>query len=151
MKNKFIAVFFAFGITIFMFLLFERKQKLINLSDEQIKDLYIEVLAEDEKSVEKVLLEDGDAIKIKEMLLEEEIYSDRGFVFAEGGYRIVMDTGKELINFYPYCGSTLMIRVGDSGEKFISKDDEKEEELQKILDKYNKGIEGIWDWSNVND
>jgi len=148
MKKKLLIAFVILGMTVLLFWELRTPEEL-DLSDEQIKEVYIEGLAEDEKSVEKVSIEEADATIMKKILLEEEIYSDMGFVFAEGGYRIVMDTGKKLINFYPYCGNASTIRVGDEGYDFIWLDDENTENLQIILDKYNSGREGIWDWSEV--
>lgn len=148
MKKKVLMLFIILGMGM-LALLLGKREKAMNLSDEQMKDVYIEVLAEDEMSVEKVSIEENDATVIKEMLLEEEIYSDRGFVFAEGGYRIVIDTGEEVIHFYPYCGVGSTIRVGDGGVDFIWLDDKDAEKLNQIVDTYKGGREGIWDWSNV--
>lgn len=148
MKRKIFIAFVILGMAILLFGELRTFEGL-DLSEEQIAEVYIEVIAEDEKSVEKLYIEDEDATVIKKILLKEESYSDNGFVFAEGGYRIVMDTEKEFVNFYPYCGNTSTIRVGDEGYEFVWLDGENAENLQIILDKYNCGREGIWDWSNV--
>lgn len=151
MKKKLLISFVILGIGILIFLLFERSIKAINLSEGQIEDVYIEVLSEDEKSVEKVAVDKNDIAIIKDIVIGEEIIPDNGFPFAPGGYRIVICTDKEVLHFYPYCGVGSTIRVGDEGFDFIWLEDNEAEKLNQIMDKYKNGKEGIWDWSSVKD
>lgn len=120
-----------------------------NSTGEQVETLHIELISSDGKSVEKTIVDKRDSSKIEDIILGEEIIPDDGFVFAPGGYRIVINTGKEVVYYYPYCDDVSTIRVGDEGYDFIWLDDEDAEKLEEILDKYNEGREGIWDWSEV--
>lgn len=125
------------------------ENRTVKISEDEIEDLYIEVISLDEKSVEKVEMEKKDVDIIKKNIIGKEILTDQGFVFAEGGYRIVLKTKKEVINFYPYCGSAMQIRVRDDGNDFLCIEESEEKELQCIFDKYGSGRDGIWDWSNI--
>lgn len=122
----------------------------VTIETGKIETVYIEVLSENEKTVEKLIMEKKDADTIRKIILDAEVVSDEGFVFAEGGCRIVIYTGEDMVNFYPYCGGVSTIRVGDSGSEFLWIEENEEEEIQKILDKYVDGHEGIWDWSSIN-
>jgi len=150
MKNKIIKSVLVICILIVNIVILCACEMLANGGDEKIEDVYIELLSSDEKSVEKIIVEKRDSSKIGDIIMEEEIIPDGGFVFAPSGYRIVINTGEEEINYYPYCGDVSTIRVGEEGYDFIWLEDEEAEKLKTILDKYNSGREGIWDWSKVN-
>lgn len=150
MKNKIIKSVLVICILIVNIVILCACEMLANDGDEKIEDVYIELISLDEKSVEKIILEKRDSSKIGDIIIGEEIIPDGGFVFAPSGYRIVINTGEEVINYYPYCGDVSTIRVGDEGYEFIWLEDEDAENLNSILNKYNQGREGIWDWSEVN-
>ena len=88
------------------------------------------MISKDEKSVEKVAVEEEDIRAIKEIISGEDIVPDMGFVFAEGGYRIVVETEKGVTNLYPYCGDvSIYIRIGDDGFDYIGLEENEAEAL----------------------
>lgn len=111
--------------------------------------IYLEVISKDEKSVEKVTVEEEDVRAIKEIITGEDIIPDNGFVFAEGGYRIVVETEDGVTNLYPYCGGTSEIRIGDTGYDYVWLEENESEKLQKIINKYDIDREGIWVWDEI--
>lgn len=116
---------------------------------EDIINVHIEVLSVDEKNILKIELHEQDVKNLKEIFEESEIYTDNGVVFAEGGYRFVIETEKERINLYSYCGGTAWYKVGEEGNIYLNLNSEEEKVVGNILKRYVKSCnrEGIWDWN----
>ena len=120
---------------------------------EEIKNIYIEIINEEDKKIDKIEIKEKDVDKIKEILSNEKTRGDSGFVFAEGKYRIILEKEASVIKMYPYCGNIETIRVGDRSEKYIELKDEEVKQLEEIVYKYiddGKAV-GIWEWSEYGE
>lgn len=88
---------------------------------------------------------DGDNHeRIKEILAEGTQVVDEGFVFAEGGYRILVEINDEYINLYPYCGQLSRLRIGEEGSNYIKLNEDAVEELNDIIEQYITIKTGIY-------
>jgi hypothetical protein len=119
------------------------------LDIEKGEGIYLETL-DKEGTIEKIQIKDKDVKAINEVLPDRVVHGS-GFVFAEGGYRIVLVKQDEEVRLYPYCGADLsMMRVGDEGSDFFGLDDDSEdyETLKSILSKYLdlEQYSGIYEW-----
>ncbi len=119
------------------------------LNTDNISNITIQILSDDSKTVNEVTLTEEDVNKITEILAESEIYTDKGFVFAEGMYRIVLESEIEDVVLYPYCGSGGKLRVGESGNEYISVAQEEIDEIKEIINDYAVVKGGIYEWDSI--
>lgn len=141
MKKKIILLIISLGIGLLLF----GKGLLV-------QTVFIDVLDKDEKSFSRKELNKEDSETISKIISPKVAIPDRGFVFAEGNYRIVFETFGLELHMYPYCGYPETIRVGDKGSWFFELDMMREQEaetIKKIADRYTGSGDGIGDWSNV--
>lgn len=125
---------------------FAKPYGLNGMNIEDIKEIQVEFL--EQNSVMQLKLEQKDTYYVANMLLKKQQMSDRGFVFAEGGYRVVLRTEFGHLNLYPYGGDCSIIRVGDKGTSYLWLDDDTKQKLEEILSAYmNIGeYSGLWEW-----
>ena len=107
------------------------------------------MLDEDEKNILKIDMNEQNKQILKEIFEEVVPYTDNGVVFAEGGYRFVIETEKERINIYSYCGGASRFKVGEEGNKYFTLSSEEEKLVEDILKRYvnPRNREGIWVWN----
>lgn len=115
-----------------------------------VKKASIEVLEPSGTVREIPMNSSKDRKAIEQILSREEAARDSGFVFAEGGYRIVLETEQETFYLYPYCGDPDLIRIGAKGDEYYDFADEPEkgEQLANILGEYCnlEDYQGVFDW-----
>lgn len=116
-----------------------------------ITGIAIEKLDSDEKSIVRTELDDEDVATISEILSAQMISEDKGFVFAEGMYRIELQYADKTVNLYPYCGNAETIRYGDDRAAYMKLDENDKEELEAVVGKYIDITGGIWDWEEYED
>ena len=127
--------------------------KKIIVEQEKNKNIYIEVINEKSKKIDRIEFSKSDVAKVKNILLNKKSDIDSGFVFAEGKYRIVLENDDGTINLYPYCGDISIIRVRDKSEEYVELTDKEMEQLEDILDEYIDidNVRGIWEWSKYSE
>lgn len=118
---------------------------------DNITGIAIEKLDADEKNIVRTELDDEDVATISEILSAQMICEDKGFVFAEGMYRIELQYNDKTVNLYPYCGNAETIRYGDTGAAYLKLDENEKEELEAVIGKYIDITGGIWDWEEYED
>lgn len=123
----------------------------VEFDTEGIKAMSVDVLSADENTIISIEFSEEDVTLIREMLSEQKQENDSGFVFAEGMYRINVQYDNNEVNLYPYCGNASTIRIGDRGATYIELDEEEQENLENILEKYIDITGGIWDWEEYED
>ena len=74
--------------------------KKIIVEQEKNKNIYIEVINEKSKKIDKIEFSKSDVAKVKNILLNKKSDIDSGFEFAEGKYRIVLENDDGTINIY---------------------------------------------------
>lgn len=118
---------------------------------EGIKNITVEVLNSDEKSISATSINEEDVASIKEILSAKEQNEEKGFVFAEGMYRVRLEYNDEIVNLYPYCGNASTMRVGDDGATYIELDSEQQGAFEEIIGKYTDIKGGIREWEEYED
>lgn len=119
------------------------------LKANNIENITIQILSNDSKSVNDVTLAREDINKITEILVGSEIHTDKGFVFAEGMYRIVLESENEDVVLYPYCGSGGTLRIGESGSKYVKLEQDEIDEIKEIINDYAVVKGGIYEWDSI--
>ena len=119
------------------------------LNIDSINSITIQILSDDSKSVNEVTLAQEDINKITEILVGAEIHTDKGFVFAEGMYRIVLESENEDVVLYPYCGSSGTLRIGESGSKYAKLEQDEIDEIKEIINDYALVKGGIYEWDSI--
>lgn len=119
------------------------------LNTDSINSITIQILSDDLKNVNEVTLSQEDVNKIAEILSESEVYTDKGFVFAEGMYRIVLESENEDVVLYPYCGSSGTLRIGESGSKYAKLEQDEIDEIKEIINDYALVKGGIYEWDSI--
>lgn len=116
---------------------------------EEINNIYIEIINEEDKRIDKIEIKEKDVEKIKDIISNKKTYVDSGFVFAEGKYRIVLENVDGNINLYPYCGGMSTIRVGEKSDEYLALQEKKLKQLEDVVNKYVNidKVGGIWEWS----
>ncbi|MDO4168855.1 MAG: hypothetical protein Q4D45_03055 [Lachnospiraceae bacterium] len=125
-----------------------------NINMNRVEAISIEVINSDEKSVkEEIPLKEEDVAKVKNILSGERPYFDSGFVFEAGKYRIVLKTKTKEIYLYPYCGDVDTISIGYDRFKYYGLEEEEQQKMYSILDKYidTDEMEGIWGWESLDE
>jgi len=125
---------------------FAKPYGLSGMKTEAVKAIQLEFL--DKNGVMKQRLEQKDQAFVTNLLVNGQQVSDEGFVFAEGGYRIVLNTESGNLNLYPYGGSCSIIRVGEEGSSYLWLDDDEKQDLEKVLNAYGNldDDSGLHDW-----
>lgn len=118
---------------------------------DKIESVTIEVISPDDNRINATCISEDDMIYIKELLSTEAQNEDKGFVFAEGMYRVILKYDEGMTYLYPYCGNASTIRVGDSGATYIKLDSEKQETFENVIEKYIDIKGGIWEWEEYED
>lgn len=115
---------------------------------KNMQGISLECLDDDGQRLRSVRLEDHDAEIFAKIISEEEVYSDTGFIFASGGFRIKIKTKGKDIYLYPYCGDVSYMRVGHEGYRQINFEDKNAEKIERIIDKYidTDQYGGDWNW-----
>ena len=144
-----------FVVSVLAIILVRRMMASVGSVIPDIETCSVEVLTDDEKSV-KTFEMNEDVQKMQELFQGEELFSDNGVVFAEGKYRIVLETSGGTIYLYPYCGDPsglyLVEMKGNEGNVYLMFDEtEKASELEELLNRYFPVREngGISDWSKL--
>lgn len=119
------------------------------LDTENITNIKLEYIENDKKDVNEIVLSEEDVCSILDILADYEVHIDKGFVFAEGMYRIVLEHEKEDKILYPYCGNGTKLRVGERGNNYIDISDEDKDILEKIIGAYIEIKGGVYEWSDI--
>lgn len=117
-----------------------------------VQKISIDVLNEEGTDFSRKELSQEDSKTIRKIISPQIAIPDSGFVFAEGKYRIVLETLGAEIHMYPYCGDTYVFRVGDKGSWLIELDllaEEQADTIAGIVNKYGIRTSGMYDWSKV--
>lgn len=127
------------------YFLFNSKAEII----PEAEKIYLETMNKSGHA-ERVSIDNPDDVETLKKIFSKKTTADRGFIFAEGGYRITFETEKEILHLYPYCGNLDTIRVGEEGDNYYNFEGEPEkvEKLMKVLGKYCnlKAYRGIYTW-----
>lgn len=118
---------------------------------ENINKIAIELIGQDGKDVNEISLSEEDSERISQLLSESKIYTDKGFVFAEGMYRIVLKYDDNTTTLYPYCGTGNKLRVGESGDEYTDISEEDMAEFLNIINAYAEVKGGIYEWREITD
>ena len=116
-----------------------------------VQNVYIDVIGKGENGYSRIELNKEESEVIRKIISPKIPVPDKGFVFAEGHYRIVFEIFGLELHMYPYIGDPETIRVGDKGHWFLELNFFRENEsdmVVKIVNKYTEG-DGICAWSNV--
>ena len=115
---------------------------------EGIENIFLEVGSGNE--IKEIVLDELDETEIKELLCEAAIVPDEDFVFAEGKVRIRVEGGTGATYLYPYIEDVSMFRVGHEGDLYIWLDEDMEDRMEEVLEKYVDFdmYEGIFDWKS---
>ena len=117
-----------------------------------VQKISIDVLNDKGTEFSRIELSQEDSKTIRKIISPQIAIPDSGFVFAEGKYRIVLETFGIEIHMYPYCGSTDTFRVGDKGNWLIELDlltEGQADTIAGIVNKYGISTSGMYDWSKV--
>ncbi len=102
--------------------------------DEQISNVYVDLLTEKEEVSASLKMEESDAQAICNYFRGAEAVKDSGFVFGSGNYRLrIVSEEKELI-LYPYFGHFSVVRVGEEASYVFF--EEESEGMYGIMEKY---------------
>ena len=148
MKNKSLKILIIAAIALALIMAGVILVKESGMDTSKIVEVHLEVINED-GSIERVqVTEDYDVDAIK-AAFNAETSSEGASLFTEGGYRIIMAQPDKEWHLYPAGGDLQLVRVGDSGDKFIMIDDFRE--LEYIIDKYIEIDDhiGTYDWKEV--
>ncbi|MBQ6815062.1 MAG: hypothetical protein IJP13_05950 [Lachnospiraceae bacterium] len=113
---------------------------------KDINKITIEVINSDEKTVEEISVGSDDVTIIADLLSQAEVVEEKGFVFAEGMYRVKIEYKDKTVYLYPYCGNLSTIRVGHSGSQYIQMENVQLEVFRQAIERYIEITGGIWDW-----
>jgi len=109
-----------------------------------VQNVYIDVIGKGENGYSRIELSKEDGKAISKIISPKIPVPDKGFVFAEGHYRIVFEIFGLELHMYPYIGDPETIRVCDKGHWFLELNFFRENEsdmVAKIVNKYIKGEE----------
>jgi len=117
------------------------------MDTSKIQEVYLEVI-EDDGSIERVIVTDPADVDFIKVAFNGET-SDGASYFEEGGYRIIMAQPDKEWHLYPGGGELDLVRIGDSGDKFIFTEDPSE--LEAVIGKYidTSDYKEICDWKKV--
>lgn len=113
---------------------------------KDINKITIEVINSDEKTVEEISVGSDDVTIIADLLSQAEVVEEKGFVFAEGMYRVKIEYKDKTVYLYPYCGNLSTIRVGHGGSQYIQMENVQLEVFRQAIERYIEITGGIWDW-----
>lgn len=115
----------------------------------EAEKIYLETMNKSGQA-ERVSIDNRHDIAVLKKIFSEKAEEDKGFVFAEGGYRITFESEKRILHLYPYCGNLDKIRVGEEGDRYYSFEGEPEkvDKLTDILSQYRnlKEYQGVYEW-----
>ena len=122
-----------------------------SIDTADVTAVYLETVDKN-KHVKRIDVKDQKDVELFKKTISGKSVRDSGFVFAEGGYRIVLVKPDKNLELYPYCGGDLStIRIGSKGHLFCGPKEGSEEyvSLEKLLEKYLdlKKHDGIWAWN----
>lgn len=148
MKNKYLKILIVIAIALALVMAGVILVKESGMDTSKIVEVYLEYIDED-GSIERVQVTGSDDVEAIKVAFNAETTSDGASVFNEGGYRIIMAQPDKEWHLYPAGGELDMVRVGDSGDKFIVADDVTE--LEDIISKYinTSDYKGTYDWKTV--
>lgn len=108
------------GIILLLLLMASMFHFLLNPRMEIISEaekIYLETM-DKSGQVERISIDNAYDVTTLKQLFSQKTVVDKGFVFAEGGYRITFKLGKKIMHLYPYCGNLERIRVGEDGDNY---------------------------------
>ena len=140
------------GIILLLLLMASMFHFLLNPRIEIISEaekIYLETM-DKSGQVERISIDNAYDVTTLKQLFSQKTVVDKGFVFAEGGYRITFKLGKKIMHLYPYCGNLERIRVGEDGDNYyiFEHEQKKADKLRNTLNKYCnlKEYQGIYEW-----
>lgn len=104
---------------------------------ENTQQIYIETIGE-KNEIEKVVINSEEDTNCIKNILSGDTIKKFGFVFSEGGYRLVLIQGNKKQYLYPYCGELGIMRIGNKNSSYyeIEEDREDYKKLEKVINKY---------------
>lgn len=118
---------------------------------KNVQEISLEYLEDDGQKLDSIKLKKTDAEAMTKRISKGDLYSDSGFEFAPGGFRIKIKMRDNSIYLYPYCGNVSTVRVNHHGSKLIDFNDKEAEEIEQIIEKYINTAQysGDYDWDKV--
>ncbi len=148
MKNKGLKILIVAAIAVALIMAGVILVKESGMDTSKIVEVHLEVI-NDEGSIERIQVTEADDVEAIKVAFNAETESEGASLFTEGGYRIIMAQPDKEWHLYPAGGELDMVRVGDTGDKFIMTDDVAE--LERIIGKYIdiSDYKGNYDWKTV--
>lgn len=83
--------------------LYSRMESKLHIKN--VQEISLEFLEDDGQKLDSIKLKKADAEAMTKRISKGDLYSDSGFEFAPGGFRIKIKTRDDSIYLYPYCGN----------------------------------------------
>ena len=135
MKNKTEKILIIAAIIIALIMAGVVMIKESGMDSSKVQEGYLEMIAED-GGIERVQVTDAEDVDFIKVCFNGDTTSDGSLEFAEGGYRIIMAQPDKEWHLYPDCGDLDKVRVGDSGNKFLTPAEDEQSELEQVINKY---------------
>lgn len=148
MKNKYLKILIIIAIALALIMAGVILVKESGLDTSKIVEVHLEYITDD-GDIERVQVTDSDDVELIKVFFNAETTSDGASSFAEGGYRIILAQPDKEWHLYPAEGDLGMVRIGDSGDKFVVTEDTAE--LEQVIDKYidTDDYKDVCDWKDA--